>query len=87
MIQKRKNQALLAIADAIEANQDTILAANAQDMEVGKANGMSSALLDRLNLAKRLEGVIADVRNVAQLPDPVGIEFEAKTLPNGLENL
>ncbi len=79
-----KNRALLAIADALDANRDTILAANAEDMEVGRANGMSSALLDRLNLAKRMAGVSADVRNVAALPDPVGVEFEERTLPNGL---
>lgn len=79
-----KNDALRVIADAIDANRDTILAANAADMEDGRAAGLTSALLDRLNLAKRLPGVTADVRNVAQLPDPVGIEFEQQTLPNGL---
>ncbi len=79
-----KNDALHAIADAINANRDTILAANAADMEDGRAAGLTSALLDRLNLAKRLAGVTADVRSVAELPDPVGIEFEQQTLPNGL---
>lgn len=81
----QKNAALLAIADALEANKDTILAANAEDMDAGRANGMSDALLDRLNLAKRLVGVIADVRRVAELPDPVGHEFDHTTLPNGLK--
>lgn len=79
-----KNRALLAIADALDANTDAILQANAADMEEGRAAGMSAALLDRLKLAGRLAGIAADVRNVATLPDPVGIEFEAKTLPNGL---
>ncbi len=79
-----KNDALHAIADAIDANRDTILAANAADMEDGRAAGLTSALLDRLNLAKRLAGVTADVRSVAELSDPVGIEFEQQTLPNGL---
>lgn len=79
-----KNNALLAIADAIEANESIILAANALDMEAGRAAGMSDALLDRLKLAGRLASIAKDVRSVAQLPDPVGIEFEAQTMSNGL---
>lgn len=80
-----KNRLILAIADALEANRDKILAANAEDIRDGEANGMSSALLDRLNLQKRLDGVIADVRKVAELPDPVGERFEEKMMPNGLK--
>lgn len=80
-----KNKALFAIADSIDSCREAILAANAADMDDGRANGMTDALLDRLNLAKRLDGVIADVRNVASLPDPVGVEFEHQTLPNGLQ--
>ncbi len=79
-----KNCALLAIADALHEQQEVILRENAKDVEAGRASGMSSALLDRLNLNGRLEGIIADVQKVAELPDPVGEEFEAKTLPNGL---
>jgi glutamate-5-semialdehyde dehydrogenase len=79
-----KNRALCALADAIDANQAAILAANAADMDDGRAAGLTSALLDRLNLAGRLEGVTADVRRVAELPDPVGEEFDIQTLPNGL---
>jgi glutamate-5-semialdehyde dehydrogenase len=82
---EQKNKALLAVADALEAHQEKILAANAHDMDTGRANGMSDALLDRLNLAKRLTGVIADVRKVAELPDPVGVEFDQTVLPNGLK--
>jgi glutamate-5-semialdehyde dehydrogenase len=80
-----KNKALIAVADAIDANRDAILAANAADVDAGREAGLTSALLDRLNLARRLDGVIADVRSVATLPDPVGEEFEQKTLPNGLQ--
>jgi glutamate-5-semialdehyde dehydrogenase len=80
-----KNEALRAIAEAIDANRETILVANAADMEDGRAVGLTSALLDRLNLARRLTGVTADVRRVAELPDPVGAEFEQRTLPNGLQ--
>ncbi len=80
-----KNDALRAIADAIDANSATILAANAADMEDGRKAGLTSALLDRLNLANRLAGIAADVRHVTGLPDPVGVEYEQKTLPNGLK--
>jgi glutamate-5-semialdehyde dehydrogenase len=80
-----KNRALCALADAIDANSAAILAANAADMDDGRAAGLTSALLDRLNLAGRLEGVTADVRRVAELPDPVGEEFDIQTLPNGLK--
>ncbi len=80
-----KNAALVAIADAIDDNQDAILAANAADLADGQAAGLSAALLDRLNLRGRLPGVAADVRRVAELPDPVGVEFDARTLPNGLQ--
>ncbi len=79
-----KNRALRAIADALEANQEVILAANAQDMAEGQQKGLTPALLDRLNLQGRLAGIAQDVRRVAELPDPVGREFEQKTLPNGL---
>lgn len=80
-----KNEALLAIAEAVDANKDRILKANGQDMQAGKEAGLTTALLDRLNLAKRLDGVVSDVRGVADLPDPVGVEFEHRTLPNGLK--
>jgi glutamate-5-semialdehyde dehydrogenase len=80
-----KNRALIALADAIDANSAAILAANAADMDDGRAAGLTSALLDRLNLAGRLEGITADVRRVAELPDPVGEEFDVQTLPNGLK--
>jgi glutamate-5-semialdehyde dehydrogenase len=80
----QKNDALLAMADALEANADAILEANSLDLEDGRANGLSDALLDRLDLQKRLGGVARDVRVVADLPDPVGKEFDTNTLPNGL---
>lgn len=79
-----KNRVLRAIAAALEAHQEAILAANAQDMTDGRVKGLTPALLDRLNLQGRLGGIAQDVRRVADLPDPVGREFEQKTLPNGL---
>ena len=77
----RKNAALLAIADALEAQAATVLAANAQDIAAGRAKGLSEALLDRLLLnEKRLAALAADTRRVATLPDPVGAEYDGRVL-------
>ncbi|WP_415720241.1 glutamate-5-semialdehyde dehydrogenase [Photobacterium ganghwense] len=82
---KQKNQALAIIADELEANRDTILAANAQDIEAAKASGMTDALIDRLLLnEERLSGIANDVRNVISLNDPVGSELDSKVLENGM---
>jgi len=81
----QKNAAIHCMADALLADQATILAANAKDVEKGKANGLSDALVDRLMLnEKRLAGIADSLRIVANLPDPVGEIFEEETLPNGL---
>ena len=81
-----KNRALLNIADALIDKLNEILIANKIDYEKAKASGMSEAMLDRLMLSpSRLEGMAEDVKAVAALPDPVGEEFERRTLPNGLE--
>ncbi|MFN8372194.1 MAG: glutamate-5-semialdehyde dehydrogenase [Anaerolineae bacterium] len=81
---EQKNHALLAIADALIAHEADILAENALDLEDGRASGLSPALLDRMSLHQRLPSIAADVRSVAALPDPVGHEFDARTLDNGL---
>lgn len=81
-----KNALLLALADAVDANAEAILAANASDLEAAKASGTSDALLDRLALTKaRLAAITGDVRAVATLPDPVGDSFNEKILPSGLK--
>jgi glutamate-5-semialdehyde dehydrogenase len=81
-----KNRALLNIADALIDKLNAILIANKIDYEKAKASGMSEAMLDRLMLSpSRLDGMAQDVRTVAALPDPVGEEFERRTLPNGLQ--
>ena len=81
-----KNGALHAIADALERDQQAILDANAQDMAAGQASGLPEAMLDRLLLnPERLNGMAGDVRTVASLPDPVGEEFDARTMDNGLQ--
>lgn len=83
---EQKNRALLAIADALEANTDTILAANRLDIEDARANGVDAVWIkDRMDLKRRMNGIVADVRKVADLPDPVGKEFDARTLDNGLK--
>ena len=80
-----KNKALLAMAEALLAKQEEILAANALDMERAAAKGMKSSMLDRLKLTEaRIEGMADGLRQVAGLPDPVGNVLDGKTLANGL---
>ena len=82
---EEKNSALLKIADALEAQCGKILAANAEDMENGRAKGMSASLLDRLMLDEsRVRGMADGVRSVASLPDPVGRILSDQVRPNGL---
>ncbi|CAH8201294.1 glutamate-5-semialdehyde dehydrogenase [Vibrio aestuarianus] len=81
----QKNAALAIIADELEANLETILAANAKDIELGRDAGLSDALLDRLLLNEsRLKAIASDVRNVIGLNDPVGSEIDSKVLENGM---
>jgi glutamate-5-semialdehyde dehydrogenase len=81
-----KNRALHAIADALEARTPEILEANARDMEAGRENGLSPALLDRLALDEaRIAGIAAGTRSIAALPDPVGEVIDGFRLPNGLD--
>jgi glutamate-5-semialdehyde dehydrogenase len=80
-----KNAALRTLADLVLADSASLLAANAQDVAAGKVNGLTEALIDRLTLnEKRLAAIAADLRALADLPDPVGETFDENTLPNGL---
>ena len=80
-----KDEALRVMADALVAATDRLLAANAEDLERGRANGMSPGLLDRLELTPARVAAIADaLRELAALPDPVGEVVRGSTLPNGL---
>ncbi len=82
---EEKNDALKKIAAAIEQNSAAILTENAVDLENGRANGLSDALLDRLALSDARIAAIADsLRQVAELPDPVGRVLEETVRPNGL---
>ena len=81
-----KNRILKAIADALRENCDEILTANAKDLENGRNNGMSEALLDRLMLNfDRVEGMAQGVEGVIALPDPVGKIIWETERPNGLK--
>lgn len=80
-----RSAALVRIASAIEHDADGIVAANGEDLDRGRAGGLSPALLDRLRLDEsRVAALAAGVRSVAALPDPVGRVLEERTLPNGL---
>lgn len=82
----RKNYALLAIADALEARTDEIFAANQVDLKAAEENGVDPIWIrDRIALEKRMAGIIADVRKVAELSDPVGEVFDQRELENGLK--
>lgn len=80
----QKNEALLAMAQALLDNTDTILAANALDVDSAKGT-VSDVMLDRLQLTKaRIEGMADGIRQVAELPDPVGSILEEYTRSDGL---
>ena len=81
-----KNHALENIAQALETEQGPVLEANEADYRDAKEAGTNEALLDRLLLTpNRLNGMAADVRGVAALPDPVAELMESSTLENGLK--
>lgn len=80
-----KNALLRSMAEALLADEANILSANARDMEAAAAKGIAGAMLDRLKLdAKRLQGVASAVREVADLPDPVGQVTREDVRPNGI---
>ena len=80
-----KNSAILHLTDLLLTRTDEIIDANALDISAGKKAGLSRAMIDRLTLDQyRLEEIAENLRDVANLPDPVGEVFDEKTLPNGL---
>jgi len=83
---KQKNEALLRMADALVSATDSIIAANALDLARGRDNGTSASLLDRLALdGGRIAGIAEGLRQIVELPDPVGEQLERFERPNGLE--
>ncbi len=82
---EQKNAGLRAMADELVAAQDAILSANAKDLEKAKSAGLSAAMIDRLTLnPKRIAAMADGIRQVAELPDPVGEIIRDWTRPNGL---
>ncbi|QLR84085.1 glutamate-5-semialdehyde dehydrogenase [Citrobacter freundii] len=82
---REKNRVLETIADELEAQTESILSANVQDVEQARANGLSDAMLDRLALTPaRLKAIADDVRQVCNLADPVGQVIDGGLLDSGL---
>ena len=82
----QKNQALLKMADLLEAQQADVLNANAQDTAAAEANGLDAAMVDRLRIsAKSIAQMAEGVRQAATLADPVGEMDDFKLLDNGLQ--
>ena len=80
-----KDEALLRIADNLESRYQDIIQVNAKDIDTGKEKGLTEALLDRLLLNQdRIVGMANDLRNIVNIPDPVGVIIDQKVLPNGL---
>ncbi|MBZ2188653.1 glutamate-5-semialdehyde dehydrogenase [Alcanivorax sp. JB21] len=81
-----KNAALLAIAAALRADRDVILAANGEDMAAGRDNGLEPSLLDRLELTPaRFDAMLEGLEQVAALPDPVGGITDLNYRPSGIQ--
>ena len=82
----QRKAALRAIAESIESRSAEILAANETDMAVARSENMHTQMQDRLVLTpERIKGIASGARQVADLPDPLGITLRESTLPNGLE--
>ncbi|EZP75781.1 gamma-glutamyl phosphate reductase [Parageobacillus genomosp. 1] len=82
---EEKNEALTRIAEALIKQKEWILQENEKDVALGKEQGLSPALIDRLQLtSERIEQIVNGVRQVAGLPDPIGEIVEEWTRPNGL---
>lgn len=81
-----KDDALLAIADALEVRASEVVEANAKDVAKAREAGISEGMIDRLTLTpERIRAIASDVRDVAALPDPVGEVVRGSTLPNGID--
>ena len=81
----KKNQALLEIAKGLDKYRQTILSANLLDMELARSNKLETTLLDRLELNNtRIDSMIEGLKQVTELPDPIGETSDLETRPNGL---
>ncbi len=85
LTRSQKDRALEAMADALSAAEAEVLAANATDVDDAKQSGTSDAIIDRLRLdSSRLAGMVAGLRDLALLADPVGDVVRGWKLPNGV---
>lgn len=83
---REKNEALDRIARLLDERRNSIIEANKKDLETGRREGLSEALLDRLRLTPdRIDGMIDGIRQVRELPDPVGEIDSLTRRPNGLK--
>ena len=81
-----KNAALLAMADALDQGRDRLITENRKDLDAGRRDGLDEALLDRLTLnAERIAGMADGLRQIAQLPDPVGAISDLNYRPSGIQ--
>ncbi|MEU7262627.1 glutamate-5-semialdehyde dehydrogenase [Streptomyces albidoflavus] len=81
-----KDDALRAVADALQARSEEIVAANAGDVRRAEEAGTAASVVDRLTLTtERVRAIAADVRHIVTLPDPVGEVVRGSTLPNGID--
>ena len=81
----QKDAVLFAMAKALDADADAILAANVLDVETARAKGTAPAMIDRLSLSqKRIMDMAQGLRDIAALRDPVGEILHGSVLPNGL---
>jgi glutamate-5-semialdehyde dehydrogenase len=82
---EQKNDALLRISRELESNRKTLTEENEKDLQAAKENGLSEAMIDRLRLThERIDGMAQGLRQLIELPDPVGKTIEKKKRPNGL---
>ena len=83
---QQKNQALLYIAEALEANAATLKAENAKDLAAGRDKGLDDAMLDRLTVSdKTIASMAEGVRQVASLADPIGTISDMNYRPSGIQ--
>jgi glutamate-5-semialdehyde dehydrogenase len=81
-----RQMAVASIANELDASIEKVIKANLKDIQIGRDAGLSEALIDRLTLNEsRLKGLVADTLALAEFPDPLGTDFDKRTLPNGLK--
>ena len=82
---EQKNQALEAIASELESNRKILTEENQKDLNAAEQNGLTEAMIDRLRLThERIDSMAQGLRQLIELPDPVGKTIEEKKRPNGL---